>query len=224
MGRIDETLDTSAGRRRLTQPLGGLLTFLAAIAVLAIAAGFIASGFRSGGPSYAGLGPFPQCVGANINGVGYQAHGPLLAGLKPGVMSGVGSTVSVCVPRPDAGQRALVFLTAAPGTLVGLIVLALTGWLLWTVRREGPFTPRIAGILRFLGWFVLLGWVAAEVAQNLAAAYFLASVETEPVPVASDAFSGPSLLIPALAACTLLTLARIMRVGARMRDDLAGTV
>jgi hypothetical protein len=44
------------------------------------------------------------------------------------------------------------------------------------------------------------------------------------VPVASDALSGSIVGIPLLAACGLLTLSRIMRVGARMRDDLAGTV
>jgi hypothetical protein len=130
----------------------------------------------------------------------------------------------VCVPHPDAGQRALAFLTAAPGALVGLAVLALVGWLLLTVRREGPFAPRVAGILRFLGWFVPAAWLAAQVAHNLASAYFLASAETEPVPAADDAFSGLSVLMPLLAACTLLTLARIMRVGSRMRDDLTGTV
>jgi hypothetical protein len=222
MGRIEETPDTPAGRRWLTQPLGGLLAFLVTLVVLAIAIGFIA--FGSGGLPYPGLGSVPQCVNVTTNGVGVQSNGPLLAGLKPGVTSGVNGTVPVCVLHPDAGQRALVFLTAAPSTLVGLVVLALIGWLLLTVRREGPFVPRVAGILRFLGWFVLVGWVAAEIAQNLAGAYFLASVETEPVPVGADVLSGFSLLIPALAACTLLTLARIMRVGSRMRDDLAGTV
>jgi hypothetical protein len=93
MGHIEEAPDTPAGRQRLTQPLGGLLTFVAVFAVLAFAAGLIAWGLGSGGPSYPGLGSFPQCVNADINGVGYQANGPLLAGLKPGVISGVGSTV-----------------------------------------------------------------------------------------------------------------------------------
>jgi len=46
------------------------------------------------------------------------------------------------------------------------------------------------------------------------------------VPVVSDALAGlvPGVWVPLLAACGLLTLARIMRTGARMQDDLAGTV
>jgi hypothetical protein len=44
------------------------------------------------------------------------------------------------------------------------------------------------------------------------------------VPVGGDALSRPSILVPALAYCTLLTLAWIMRAGSRMRDDLTGTV
>lgn len=32
------------------------------------------------------------------------------------------------------------------------------------------------------------------------------------------------LFVPLLIACGLLTLARVIRVGARMSDDLAGTV
>jgi hypothetical protein len=63
------------------------------------------------------------------------------------------------------------------------------------------------------------------VAQNIADAYFLASTVRGPVPIADNALSGiSSMWVPLLAACGLLTLARIMRTGARMQDDLAGTV
>jgi hypothetical protein len=96
--------------------------------------------------------------------------------------------------------------------------------LLLVVRRLGPFVVPVASRLRFLGWFVLIGSVAATVAQNLGAAYFLARAVDQPVPVVSDALNGSIVGIPLLAACGLLTLARIMRVGARMQDDLAGTV
>ena len=58
-----------------------------------------------------------------------------------------------------------------------------------------------------------------------AAAQFLASAVNQSVPVASDALSGSTIPgTPLLVACALLTLARIMRTGARMQDDLAGTV
>lgn len=68
------------------------------------------------------------------------------------------------------------------------------------------------------------GSVAAMLAQDVAAAYFLSTTVTDPVPTSADAVSQLIPGVPLLAACGLLTLARIMRVGARTQDDLAGTV
>jgi hypothetical protein len=96
--------------------------------------------------------------------------------------------------------------------------------LLTVIRRQGPFAMPVVRRLRFLAWFLLIGSVAVTVGQNIAAAYFLASAVSQPVPVASDAITSPIPAIPFLVACGLLTLARILRVGARMQDDLAGTV
>jgi hypothetical protein len=174
--------------------------------------------------SYPGLGPGPVCAGVDLNGVGIDGSGPTLTGLLPGATVGVPSPVSVCLQHATTGQRMLAFLSSAPHTAFYLVIFGLAGWLLLVARREGPFVPAVHRVLRFLGWFVLVGSVAVAIGQNIARACFLASATASPVPVAADAWQGAFLGVPLLAGCALLTLARIMRAGSRMRDDLAGTV
>jgi hypothetical protein len=89
-----------------------------------------------------------------------------------------------------------------------------------------PAALIVARRLTFLGWFVLAGSLVAAVGQSLAQSAFVSIVITGLVPAASQAFraAGATLWAPLLIACGLLTLARVVRVGARMNDDLAGTV
>jgi hypothetical protein len=84
----------------------------------------------------------------------------------------------------------------------------------------------VAWRLTFLGWFVLAGSQVVAVGQSVAQSAFVSTVITDPVPAASHAFkaAGAALWAPLLIACGLLTLARVVRVGARMSEDLAGTV
>jgi len=82
-------------------------------------------------------------------------------------------------------------------------------------------------MLMVLGWFVIAGSVVAWVAHGVAGAYFLASAVTVPVPVKDDVLSALYAAVlgaPVLVGCAVLTLARIMRAGSLMRDDLEGTV
>jgi hypothetical protein len=222
-----EPTETAEGRRWLAQPLWGVLAFLAVAMLPAIALAFSLLFFGSGGAPSA---MSPLCVNESLSAVAGQVQFPaggLVSGLKPGGTSGVGGLVSVCAAHPTAEQRALMVLTIAPNRVFYLVILAVVAWLLATVRRSGPFVPRVAGLLRFLGWYVLIGYVVVLITQGLAALYFLASATTIPVPIAGDLMSGgtgPVLLGPVVAACALLTLARIMRLGSSMRDDLAGTV
>jgi hypothetical protein len=219
-----ELPDSDEARRKLTQPLGGVLYFLAVLATGIALIGLGSLAFGATDISILGVGRGPACVDAYLNGISMTGEGPTIIGLRPGASNGTGGTVPVCVQHPTAGQRALEILSTAPNTVLYLAIVLLVLQLLLVVRRLGPFVVPVASRLRFLGWFVLIGSVAATVAQNLGAAYFLASAVSQPVPVVSDALNGSIVGIPLLAACGLLTLSRIMRVGARMQDDLAGTV
>lgn len=224
MRTIGNTPDAPAGPR-LVQPLGGLLLFLAALLLSMLALGL--AGMLSGSGttlSYPGLGSAPVCADVNLNGIPVSGDGPTLAGMRAGAAADVTNPVTVCVQHATAGQRALVFLGSAPHDLFYVVIFGLAGWLLLVARREGPFVPKVHRLLRFLGWFVLAGSIVVATGRNLSSAYFLASTTTSPVPVAADAWQGAFLGVPLLAGCALLTLARIMRAGSRMRDDLKGTV
>ena len=124
------------------------------------------------------------------------------------------------------GQRVLVFLTFVPTLALSLAVLLLLGQLLRTVRTDGPFALIVARRLTFLGWFVLAGSLVVAVGESVAQSAFVSTVLTGPVPAASRAFKAgiAAIWAPLLIACGLLTLARVIRVGAQMSDDLTGTV
>jgi hypothetical protein len=173
-----------------------------------------------------GLGSDSVCTNASLNGITTgEAASNLLPHLRHGASS-YPSAIGVCASRPTAGQRTLVTLTEAPTVLLYLAILLLLGQLLRTVRRAGPFAPVIARRVRFLGWFIPGGYLAVTVGQSVAQSYFVSSVVTDQVPVVSNAINTVlgGIFPPVLIACGLLTLARVMRVGAQMSDDLAGTV
>jgi hypothetical protein len=225
--------DSVAGRRRLVQPLGGILLFVGVLTVLALLFAGIGTFAGSGMPvvlplSFPAGGWHSVCADASINGMSFNGDGPTLVGAHGMTsVSGVSDPLSVCVMNATDGQRALAYLGSAPQTLFKLAVFVLVAWLLLVARGEGPFVPRVHRMLMVLGWFVIAGSVVASVAHGVAGAYFLASAVTIPVPVKDDVLSalyGAVLSVPVLAGCAVLTLARIMRAGSLMRDDLEGTV
>ena len=225
--------DSVAGRRRLVQPLGGIVLFVGVLALVALLFAGIGTVTGSGMPtvlplSYPAGGWQPVCADASINGMSLNGDGPTLVGATGTTsVSGTSNPMSVCVIDATGAQRALAYLGSTPQTLFKLAVFVLVSWLLLVARREGPFTPRVHRMLMVLGWFVIAGSVVASVANGVAGAYFLASAVTVPVPVKDDVLSALYAAIlggPVLVGCAVLTLARIMRAGSLMRDDLEGTV
>jgi len=98
--------------------------------------------------------------------------------------------------------------------------------LLRIIRSAGPFAVTVARRLRFLGWFVLAGSLDVAVGQSVAQSAFVSTVVTGSVAAVRNAVDAGIgvIFVPLLIACGLLTLARVIRAGARMSDDLAGTV
>ncbi len=217
----------SAGdaNRKLTQPLGGavlaILTFIGGLLVtLLILAPW------NHNVSLFGYGPGPACASVPLNGLTETGNGTVLAHMRPGTSSGTGAQLMLCANRPTMGQRTLVTLTEAPAPVLYLATLVLLWQLLRTVRKAGPFAVLVAGRLRFLGWFILAGSLAVSAGEGVAQSVFASTVVTDSVPTASNAVNDMinGLLVPLVIACGLLTLARVIRVGARMSDDLEGTV
>jgi hypothetical protein len=225
--------DRVTDRRRLVQPLGGIVLFVGALALVALLFAGIGSLTGSGMQvqlplSYPAGGWQPVCADASINGMSFNGNGETLVGAHGTTsVSGPSNPMSVCVINATGSQRALAYLGSAPPTLLKLAIFALVAWLLLVARRKGPFAPRVHRMLVVLGWLVIAGSAVATFAHGVAGAYFLASAVTVPVPVKADVLSAlydAVLGAPVLVGCAVLTLARIMRAGSLMRDDLEGTV
>lgn len=217
--------DVPRRERRLTEPLETVVTLvLAAAGALTVLGLILVSTARSA--NFLGFGHGPMCVDASLNGLSEGGSaGNVLVHMRPGATSGF-SSVSVCTAVPTITQRALVTLTQAPGVLLYLAILVLLLRLLLAVGRTGPFAVRVARRLRFLAWFILGGSFTVAAGEDVARSFFVSTAVTDQVPVLSNAISAAmnSVWAPLLVACGLLTLARVIRAGARMNDDLAGTV
>jgi Protein of unknown function (DUF2975) len=214
---LDAAPDRGADRK-LTQPLGGALKFI--LVLVAVLLFVVLLGSFLPGPTQIKSQLF-GCV--RVNGIAVTATA--VPHLRPGATASA-YTVQLCASHPTAGQRVLVFLTFVPTIAFYLAVLLLLGQLLRTVRTAGPFALIVARRLYFLGWFVLAGSLVVAVGQSVAQSAFVSTVLTGPVPAVSQAFKAGfgALWAPLLIACGLLTLARVIRAGARMSEDLAGTV
>lgn len=165
-----------------------------------------------------GLGESVVCVDAN--NLALPVGEPLA---KPGVFANADG-VSLCTRHADAGQHALGVLIGLPGPALLLGALFLLHRVIREAERSGVFGDRVAGRLRVLGWVLLVGQLATMVIKGSATAYFVADVSTlnpgTPWGITYWQWSWPSLL----AGFGALTLARVIRIGARMREDLDGTV
>ena len=130
----------------------------------------------------------------------------------------------LCVLSASGGQHVAAVLIGLPGPLLFLGALFLLYRVLREAEQGGVFGDRVAGRLRVLGWYLIVGELAAMVITGSATAYFVTSASK----IAPDTSLGTDYwewsLPTLLAGLGALTFARIMRVGARMREDLDGTV
>ncbi|MFD3675527.1 hypothetical protein [Streptomyces sp. NPDC058613] len=136
----------------------------------------------------------------------------------------VSSIPRYCADNPSTGQRALGALSEAPALVLlvgGLVVL---NQLLRAAARNGVHTRQTASRIRFLGWWLLIGSLAAELAQAVSQAALLTTL-TGGATLAGVALH--TATFPYLAVLTglgLLVFGRIVSAGATMREDLEGIV
>jgi hypothetical protein len=199
--------------------IGGLLLFLMlAIAILAV------SGH---GASVGGFGDTTVCA-TQLN-TNYGQSTADLAGLpdaaaKPGVDLSVNGTLQGCALNPSFSQRIWYTLTTLPAGLVWSGVLFLLWRLTVVARRFGPFTIQVAARMRLLGWFIIIGGVAAASVQGFATDALLNSMFRGQNTFGDAIPAQVSMAVPVLAAVVLLTFARFVRLGVAMDEEIKGTV
>jgi hypothetical protein len=205
----------------LTEPLESVTLFVGLL-LLSAAGGVIAVNLLSN----TGVAPGSLCVHqpqaqfANSDWTQSQVTA------RPGASVSIDGSLQACLGHPGAGQWALYGLMLVPS------VIAWTGslFLLWRTirmaRLAGPFTPRVASAMRRLGWFILGGSVTVSVIHAAALGALLVQMVNLPSPFAFVIYGAVRgvLPFPLLAGAALLTLARIMRLGAVMDDELRATV
>jgi hypothetical protein len=224
MGPDLDAVSARNANRKLTQPLGGAVSAILMLIVGSTAVLLLV--FPWNHVTVFGFGPGPACANVPLNGLTETGGGSVLAHMRPETFASTGGRLMVCANRPTIGQRTLVTLTEAPAAVLYLAILVLLWQLLRTVRKAGPFVDLVAGRLRFLAWFILIGSLTVAAAESVAQSVFASTIVTDPVPITINAVNSVinGIFLPVLIACGLLTLARMIRVGARMSDDLAGTV
>ncbi|MCP2168095.1 DUF2975 domain-containing protein [Goodfellowiella coeruleoviolacea] len=205
------------------EPAASLVRMVAAFAgVLAVLAVLLRI-FGTGGSLF-GFGAETVCVEARA---GLVPNVLSSAELAPDTAAGVNASpasVSLCTAAPTWSQRTLLVLTQLPSFLVFAAALVLATRAIRLAGRGGIFTAATAGRLRLLGWFVLLGEVVVTLVETIARSALASTMLTQPLggQFGLNDWNPPVLAV--FLGAVLISMARIMRVGTAMREDLEGTV
>lgn len=212
-----------------TQPLGGTVRVIWGLILGLIAVTLVLPlAVSHGSWSFAGFTHVPLCVTPPRFGMGspsWSLHNDPQFVTSRGVTASVAATVQACSQHPSIGQRTLATFVSLPGTLVWLGVLFLLWRLVRTAEVFGPFTMRMARLLRFLGWFIIVGTLTAVAIEGSATRALLHSMlPAFDQPYTMDLPLDGAVFVALLGGIVALTFGRIVRVGVRMDEDLQGTV
>jgi hypothetical protein len=143
-------------------------------------------------------------------------------GLAPGV-SPVQERFQLCQDRPSATVQVLSVLSQAPPVVFLLGFLACVLLLVRRARRCGLFSRPVARTVHRIGWYVLAGALVAATGQALAGSALVHQMV--PRHAITDLSLHWTVSIPTLlAGAGILTIARVLRLGVEMQDDLDATI
>lgn len=169
------------------------------------------------------LGQGPVCVPVPVDlGRGSSFRAASFLGVARGSQAMRSNAITVCADHPGAALRMAGMLMSLPTLLLFLGFLLLIRRLLTAASRPGAlYSPDTARRLRFLGWYLTAGAVAAGIIETAASGVALADqTSLSWFPPGEFHLSVSTLLV----GLGLITVARVMRIGVTMREDLDGTV
>jgi hypothetical protein len=175
-----------------------------------------------------GYGPLTGHVCATVpaDGLPYSRRPPVFGvqGLARGSQIDL-NTVMLCAAHPGAALRLAGLLTALPSALVLVVFLVRLRRLLLVAGTPGVlFSPATAARLRWLGWFLLAGSLAASVIEAAAQTVIFLSVVHYP---GLNWYEPQLWHLPVaylLLGLALISVARVMRAAASRRDEAEVTV
>lgn len=213
---------SAARSRKPLEPIASIVGFLlAATAALTLLFAFITV-FGSGNVSFMGLGP---SAAPTVTVPVTEMRGDMKVygwHVRPEVFAQP-SGYRLDISAPDVAQRIWYTLAGLPSLVLYVGGLLLACRLISRARRDGLFTLATARGLRSLAWFLvggsLVGMVVSEVANNR----LLATMVTNHVGwITFDFWHVPWAML--IFGGALLSIARVMRIGVEMNDELAATV
>lgn len=209
--------------RRATEPLASTTAAFGGLLIGLFGLVTVTTIWGSG--SFGGFGDAQVCATSGQTLVS-GASPPFLAhSLRPGGYLSLNSPLQVCASHPGLWQRTLYTLTSLPSALIWVGVLLLLWRLIRVAARRGPLALEVAGTMRFLGWFILAGSLAAITLQGVAnqlLMHTLLAGHTDLGDIVNALIAG--LPVPLLVGAGLLTFARIIRLGAALDEEIKGTI
>jgi hypothetical protein len=205
--------------REFRRPLEPIATTVGCMTMLLVAALLLSLFVHQ-----AAWGNGPVCTSVSANDASILSRPVSIPGVAPGTHASLGS-VTICTHNPASALRLAGFLAAWPYTVLWLIFLfRLNGLLKAALLPGGLYSPVTASRLRGLGWLLTLGGVAASIIQSSARIVIFTSLihyrwRAQFLP-GQVSFSFTTLMI----GLTLITVARVMRLGVKMREELDVTV
>ncbi|MDH6699857.1 hypothetical protein ACIQKE_14595 [Streptomyces griseoviridis] len=199
--------------QKLLEPITTVVSVALRLLMALIVAAFVLSTVH-------GWGGHSVCVTDWDSNSSYSARGFLP---EPGAR--VGSVPRYCAENASTAQSVLANLGPLTSLTVNVGGLFLLNLLLGGASRDGAHTPRTAGRLRLLGWWLLAGSVVAATVTAVSRTALLASLARDVDLTAFSwlqAWNTPYLAL--LVGLGLLAFSRITDAGARMREDLEGLV
>jgi len=133
--------------------------------------------------------------------------------------------VTLCASNPSPGLRLLGLMASWPPAILWLILLLrLRGLFRTASKLGGLYAPATAGRLRFLGWIMTAGAIAVAILGSVAKWLIYNNLVHYP---GGGSFNPDYITFPFtffFLGLALLTVARVMRVGTTMREELDVTI
>lgn len=207
-------------RIRTRNPLEPLFTFnwmLLSMLLIGIGWGLIGALTGHGGGIILGFGRTSVCVDAGAEGTEAKGMSWLFTP-HPGVRA-YNTGFHLCTDTPTTGQRWWSSLEQFPRDATLFVVALTIFFTLQQAHLRGLYTRGFAAKLRFLGWFLVVESIVQEPIEDFAGGKLWHTMADGPFSRTWNV-----VWVGLLAGVALLSLARIMRVGTAMREDLEGVV
>lgn len=201
------------------EPIASTVRFLSVLTSVLLGALVLATVFGSG--SLFGFGDREVCAGGQVGVIGAQTDATV-RGLSTASRA-FADQVQLCAQHPSVALRLIGTLTTLPTFLLFLGFLVLVHRLARAAQTHGIYSLEIVRRVRILGWYVLVGDLVAATIEAIMRGGVLAA-QLPNVGWNLGLLTWHTSWSVFLAGIGVITFARVMAVGAAMREDLEGTV